>query len=105
MEVAAGDVLIADLSRLRFIDAAGARALVRAAARLRFRHAGLVVRGASPLAREVLRICGLDHVALAIVEGHPPGWNPVAEAEAILSSSCPPPEKSRSTPGSRPHRD
>ena len=70
-----GEVLLLDLSGLDFLDACGARALAGTAGELRRRGAGIVLRGTRPLARTVLELCGIDHIATALVDGDPePAW-------------------------------
>jgi anti-anti-sigma factor len=92
-DIEPGDVLIVDLSDLRFIDVGGARALANTARQLKNRGAVMVVRNPGRLTRRVMQICDLDRVDVAVVDVPPTGWDPVAEAEAILRSTCSLPEE------------
>jgi len=73
-----GDVLLVDLSRLGFVDVCGAEALAGTAGELRRRGAGIVLRGTRPLARTVLTVCGIDELAIAMIEGNADGAPPRA---------------------------
>lgn len=52
--------LTVDLSRLRFLDSYGVRALARARQQTRSRGRGLVLRGATPRALRLLTLLGWD---------------------------------------------
>jgi len=65
-----GEVLLLDLSGLVFLDACGTRALAGTAGELRRRGAGFVLRGARPLARTVLEVCGVDQLAMGLIDGN-----------------------------------
>ncbi len=66
-----GEVMIIDLTRLRFLDVGGARALRAVAEALRRRGVGLVLRGPTPLFHLVLRVVGVERAACAVIPAPP----------------------------------